>query len=85
MIEREDLPEKGLQRLVIEMDELFLRGDDWDVLAQRFPEMGELVEQLRAQGSMHMRFHGSRPFEAAPYRYDIEGRPVEVKVTPRTT
>ena len=85
----ERIPGLPTQSLEIEMDDLFLRGRDWETLVARFPELGTQVDELRAQGSIHATFRGRRPAPTAAYRYDVEVRPTRraegtgVVLTPR--
>ncbi len=79
----EAVPSVPLQEIRVELEELLLRGEDWNTLAARFPEMGAQVTELKAQGSVDATFVGARHHPAAAYRYDVEATPRQVVVTPR--
>ena len=78
----EDLPAALVQEIDVEIDQLLLRGSDFDVLAARFPELGRQVEDLRATGWMKVSYHGSRPHPRLDFGGDIEAAPDRVEVTP---
>ncbi|MEM7309326.1 MAG: hypothetical protein AAF682_21765 [Planctomycetota bacterium] len=82
-VQSTDISRRPAQSLQIELDGLLLRGQDWDTLSARFPEMGAQVEELRGQGSINAVFRGRRPAPDALYRYDVEVRPENVVLTPR--
>ena len=78
----DDVPEEWVQGLEVEIDELFLKGTNFDILARTFPELGEQVQAMGAVGRVGVRFYGARPHPELPYRSDIEAWPEEVDLTP---
>jgi hypothetical protein len=84
-VARAEIPRTTAESLEVELGDLLLRGRDWNVLTARFPQVGEEVAELRAQGRIDAAFRGRRPTADARYRYDLEvtARPDEVVLTPR--
>ena len=78
----EDLPKTWVQGLSVEIDELFLRGRNFHILAETFPTLGEQVEKLGAVGQVGVRYYGARAHPDLPFRSDIEAWPEDVDVTP---
>lgn len=76
-------PPALLQELTIEIDELGLRGRDFDVLAASFPALGKEVADYGAVGRMRVHFRGAQPSEGLPFRSEIEASPLEVHVRPQ--
>ncbi len=79
-----DVPERKTQALSIAIDELFLRGRDWDALARRFPGVAQPVEELGAKGGARVRFDGGRAAPAEAYRTALEVAPTQAELTPRS-
>lgn len=79
-------PPKPIQDVRVELEELLLRGSDWELLVAEFDELGEWVAGFNAQGGIGADFHGSVPYPGAPYRYEVEATPaagaLQVAVTP---
>jgi len=82
-IERADVPLETVQGLEIEIEDLLLRGRDFDVLTWRFPELGREIDALGAKGGMDVHFYGAKSALATPYETWIEAAPRVVEVTPR--
>ncbi|MAB81500.1 MAG: hypothetical protein CMJ89_19340 [Planctomycetes bacterium] len=78
----DSMPQAWVQGLSVEIDELFLRGRNFHILADTFPTLGEQVESLGAVGRVGVRYYGSRAHPELPFRSDIEAWPEEVEVTP---
>lgn len=76
-------PRELLQELHIDMDELGLRGRDFDVLAARFPALRREVNDYGAVGRMRVRFRGAQPSVTLPFQSEIEATPLEVHVRPQ--
>jgi len=76
-------PPPHLQEVRIDIDELGLRGRDFDVLAKRFPQLEREVRDYGAVGRMHVRFRGTQVHPAIPFRSDTEATPIEVHVRPQ--
>lgn len=76
-------PRALLQEIAIEIDELGLRGRDFDVLAARFPALEREVQAYGAVGRMHVRYHGAQPTPGGSFLSDIEATPLEVHVRPQ--
>jgi AsmA-like protein len=72
-----------LQEIGVEIDELGLRGRDFDILAARFPALEREVQSYGAVGRMRVGYHGTQPEPAGPFRSDIEATPLEVHVRPQ--
>lgn len=72
-----------LQELRIDLDELGLRGRDFDVLAARFPALRREVDDTGAVGRMRVRFRGAQPDPSSPFQSEIEATPLEVHVRPQ--
>ena len=68
----EEIPKKPMQWLEVELDDLLLRGDDWTTLTSRFPELGDQVKELRAQGSADVTYRGAQVTAVGDYLYDVE-------------
>ncbi len=71
------------QEIRIEIDELGLRGRDFDVLAGSFPDLEREVSEYGAVGRMHVRFRGAQPALTLPFRSEIEATPLDVRVRPQ--
>ena len=72
-----------VQALAIDIDELGLRGQAFELLARRFPALRREVESYGALGRMHVAYRGSQPLPDGPYVSDIEAIPIEVQVKPQ--
>ncbi len=64
------------------LDDVLLRGRDWDILAAAYPDMGLTVSEYKAKGSVQAGFYGSRGVADTPYVASIEVNPKVVEVTP---
>jgi hypothetical protein len=76
------LPEP-LQEIRIDIDELGLRGRDFDVLAARFPALEREVLAYGAVGRMRVRFRGEQSSPSTPFRSAVEATPIAVHVRPQ--
>lgn len=76
-------PAALLQEVRIDIDELGLRGHDFDLLAARFPALKREVRDYGAVGRMRVRFRGSQPSPSLAFRSEIEATPLEVHVRPQ--
>ena len=72
----------GINGLDITIEEVLLRGKDWDVLADAFPQLKEQRARLNAVGGVHLSFEGSQPHPDLPWTTDVEVTPRVVEVTP---
>ncbi len=72
-----------LQELQVELDELGLRGQAFDILAARFPALRREVSDYGAVGRMRVRFRGAQASPTQPFRSEIEAAPLEVHVRPQ--
>ncbi|MEQ1893841.1 MAG: AsmA-like C-terminal region-containing protein, partial [Planctomycetota bacterium] len=77
------VPAETLQELSIDIDELGLRGQAFDLLAQRFPALRREAESYGAVGRVHVAFRGSQPRAGVPFVSEIEATPLAVHVTPQ--
>lgn len=71
-----------IQALEVQVPELFLRGQDWDVLAAKMPELDEVTRSLGAKGAVSARYRGRAPQGALEFVSDVEAQPLQVEVTP---
>lgn len=77
------IPSAKVQETAVEIDDLLLRGADFDVLAARFPVLGRQVSELGARGRMRVSYRGARAHPALPFASSVEAVPREVEITPR--
>ncbi|HEX6884813.1 MAG TPA: AsmA-like C-terminal region-containing protein [Planctomycetota bacterium] len=77
------VPDELHQELWIEIDELGLRGRDFEILAESFPQLEREVEGYGAVGRVRVRFHGAQPSLLLPFRSSIEATPLEVHARPQ--
>ena len=75
-------PEDMVQGLEIGIENLLLRGSDWDVFADRFPELGTQVAALNARGGFQVLYRGARARRGMPYVSDVEATPRQVEIQP---
>lgn len=78
----EDVENPPFHGLTVEIEDLLLRGSDWDTIVRAFPEAGEQADAFKAKGGVRVRFTGLRSSVGAPYRSSIEVTPNVVEVTP---
>jgi len=79
---RSDIAEQWVQGIDITIPELLLRGKDWDILADSYPDVEEQALELGAKGSVAAHFVGSQAHAEMTYVTDIEVTPNEVEATP---
>lgn len=72
-----------LQELSIDLDELGLRGQAFELLARRFPALRREVESYGAVGRLHVAYHGAQAAVGGPFVSSIEAIPIEVQVKPQ--
>ena len=71
-----------VQAIEVQLPELFLRGSDWEVLAERTPELSEVMRSLGAKGSARATYRGLAHAHATDFVSDVEAAPLQVEVTP---
>jgi hypothetical protein len=79
----ETLPTEFLQEIRVEIDELGLRGRDFEILATSFPALRHEVESYGAVGRVRVLYHGAAPALDLPYQASIEVTPLEVHARPQ--
>lgn len=76
-------PPEALQELRVEIDELGLRGRDFDLLSARFPALEREVQEYGAVGRTRVHYRGVQLAPGAPFLSEIEATPIEVHVRPQ--
>lgn len=71
-----------IQELSVDVGELKLRGLEWNILAERYPELQARREELKANGSLGLQIRGSQSRHGEPYLLDIEAQTLTVELTP---
>jgi hypothetical protein len=71
------LPSEFLQEITLEIDELGLRGRDFEILATSFPALRREVENYGAVGRVRVLFQGAQPSLPLPFRSSIQVTPYE--------
>lgn len=77
-----ELPQIPVQELTVRIPDLLLRGGDWEILAEQFPDAGTQVRELGAKGAMEVRFRGGRPDPRSAYTSTLEASPRITELTP---
>lgn len=78
----EDVPLTRPEGITVELDELLLRGRDWDAVAARLPGLAAEVDELGAKGGVSVHFEGGRVGADAPFRTSIEVTPTVTELSP---
>ena len=82
-IRRADIPLEWVQGVEVEIGEMLLRGTDWEILTESFPELKEQSTELSASGSMHVLFDGSQSHADQPFVTHTEATPNVLALTPK--
>lgn len=77
------LAEEYLQEIRVDIDELGLRGRDFDILATRFPALEREVNEYGAVGLTRVSFRGAHTNPSLAFRSEIEATPLVVHVRPQ--
>jgi hypothetical protein len=76
-------PEQDPQlSIAVEIDNMSLKGHDFEELMEYQPELAENVGDFRPRGFASARWHGARPWPDGPYRFDLEVQPERALLTP---
>jgi len=72
-----------VQELSIDLPELGLRGQAFELLARRFPALRREVESYGAVGRLHVAYRGSEAVPDGAFVSEIEAIPIEAQVKPQ--
>lgn len=75
--------ERQIESLAIRVENLSLKGAQRDVIVERFPGVGRVLEEFGASGHADVSIVATRPWAGAPRRFDFEIAPRVVQLSPR--